>query len=277
MRRLLFICALGTGLPGCNSRPAESRSVPITVDGVKLYVPIDWGAVRPWYPRPWRNGLYVGTSGWGGFEPTLGAIELAKPLGPGLAYVADSRGKKKRKNEELLFFTLHFTFEFPKPTSLWWRLRGGMFFPYDLDRLNINYLSIAERDAPYKQLLAGLRPTDGEDVGAGWRQVREKLDGHQVALRFDAEDWSARGGSLPRHLAASLERSSSWSHYSPLKPVGWAASFRTERLPVALWRERYSTAERLFAWLRTPPHRRDSETRFIWWTDARSRPPTSTT
>ncbi|WP_265564542.1 hypothetical protein [Sphingomicrobium arenosum] len=97
------------------------------------------------------------------------------------------------------------------------------------------------------------------------------MEGRTVRLRFDAADWMARGGPLPRRLAASVS-SNLWSHYVAHAVPGWEAHFDSQNLPITAWRAQYDTADDLFVWLRTAPEARDGERRFGWFVDPSHRP-----
>jgi hypothetical protein len=73
-------------------------------------------------------------------------------------------------------------------------------------------------DRPYLKLLTSLRPTDGEYIGYGWREVRRQFLKREIALRFDASDWRQHGGALPRRLAASFDQTF-WSLFEPERPA----------------------------------------------------------
>jgi hypothetical protein len=269
------LVAVGCSEPAASPpRQLPSGNAQLQIDDVTLFVPIAWNALRPWHPRPWPNGLGIGSGGWGRFTPRGGPLELAEPS---KTYVTKSEGQQTRPDRPDPFFFLTVTFEFPAPSmpSRWWgRRRPKTFFPFSFDQLTLSYETAArevERERPYTQVLGGLGPGDGEDVGYGWRQVRRPLANREVLLRFDASDWRARGGPLPRRMAASFGPPF-WSHFATLDRTRWTAAFETQNLPLEQWRARYVTAGELFAWLQTSPERRDPSRRFEWWSDLRSRP-----
>ena len=280
MKLKILLLSIGSLLASCGedqAPPPESVpawSIPLMIDGTKLYVPAAWSQGRPWDARPWHNGVKVGnTGGWGQFAPRLGPLEVANPLPDGKFFVLDSKEQRKPKSNLDLCFELVALFEFPQPPKRsWWRQKHP--HPgFAIDRLNINYRAADDRAAPpYLKLLQGLVPSDGEDVGDGWREVRRQFDGREIALRFDQTDWLERGGPLPRRLAASFSPAF-WSHYMPLDAVHWEAQFESQELPISQWRPRYETADELFSWLRTPAKTRDLTKRFAWWVNFDSRPP----
>ena len=259
------------------SRPMPDEIVPLEIDGTAIFVPKAWNAGRPWDARPWRNGVRAGTGGWGQFNPTVGPLALAGDYGEhpkdGI-YRATSKGQKVDPRDP--FFTLSITFEFPLPPakdSWWGKSTDNRVFPFSFDRLHISYHAPGERQMPYLTLLNNLGPDDGEDLGDGWRMVSREYSNRTVWFRFDALDWHARGGRLPRHLASSDSRGKGiWYHYLPLSPRGWSADFLTIRLPVSRWRAKYAAAETLYDWLGTSPAKRNYAKRFVWWQDLGDRP-----
>lgn len=274
-RSAIIMCGV---LAGC-SKPAspptvDTRwSVPISVDGVELFVPLNWAKSRPWSPRPWPNGVRVDSGGWGSSMPPLGPIELAERLENGRAYVFDSDGRSKRQGRPDVFFTLGVTFEFPlPPPPPWWRpKRLPLASGFSIDRLTFSYRALADVvGQPYRKLLADVAPTTGKELGSGWREVRRSFEGRVIMLRFDARNWQATGGTLPRHIAASYSPAR-WSHYMRLDKTRWTAEFDTQKLPVDQWRSRYETTDKLFAWLQTRPGKRNADERFVWWIDLRYR------
>jgi hypothetical protein len=281
-KRLILL--LGLGLLGCGHAkppPAQHKDwiAPLAIDDVTLFVPTKWNRLLPWEPRPWPNGLRIDSGGWGQFEPWLGPLQSAgeywRPP-PGKPFRADITARPPQPNYPDPFFRLVVTFEYPAPSpwkKTWWGGRRWQpVFPYEFDQLTYNYLAPAEPiDAPYVDLLAGLRPSDGEDVGSGWREVHRVFEKKDIALRFDATDWREHGGALPQRLAASFGEPI-WSHFMPLDQPRWGAAFETQSLPVDQWRSRYQTAEQLFDWLQTAPEKRNPAQRFVWWTDLRFRP-----
>lgn len=280
MKLKLLPLLIGSLLASCGEdqplRPANAPawSIPLKIDGTKLYVPASWSQGRPWDARPWDNGVKVGgTGGWRHFTPWLGPLEGANPLPEGAFYVSDSQAQRKRKGNPDVFFKLTALFEFPQPPRRsWWR-QNERHPGFAIDRLDIIYRAADDRaELPYLNLLAGLVPSDGEDVGDGWREVRRQFDDREIALRFDQTDWLEHGGPLPRRLAASFSPNF-WSHYMPLNAVHWEAHFKSQNLPISQWRSRYETAEELFSWLRTPVEARDHTKRFAWWANFDSRPP----
>lgn len=278
MRAKLIILIPSMLLSGCDeptvsapeTLPAGSAS--LTIDDTSLFVPIAWNALRLTAPRPWPNGLRIDSGGWGHFEPQSGPISL---LAPGQAYRSDSTGQQKRLGNPDPFFSLSATFEFPespRPANWWQGVRQAPTYPFNVDLMTLSYRTPTEEvKRPYIELLSGISPKDGDDVGDGWRQVQRQFDRREIKLRFDARDWRTRGGRLPRRIAASFNPSS-WSHFVALDRPRWTAQFQTEKLPVGQWRARYVTVEELFAWLQTPPGKRDEARRFRWWADLEFRP-----
>jgi len=271
---------LTASLAGCSKPPIPSStespnwSVPIQVDGVKLFVPNGWSKLRPWDPRPWPNGLRIGSGGWGSATPWLGPLEGAERLKHGQFYIYESKLQHKRPRRPDTFFYLKATFELPVPvrTSWWGGSHDMLFFPFEVDQLRLSYRASADEvEQPYRELLWGMEFDAGKDAGDGWREVQRPFGKRTVTLRFDARDWRARGGRLPRRLAASYSPAF-WSHYMPLGQLRWSANFETQNLPTDQWRARYVTADRLFRWLQLPPEKRDTDEQFSWWTDLRLRP-----
>jgi len=212
--------------------------------------------------------------GWGQEQPWLGPLAAAEPLPPGRFFRSDSTTQRLPDNHVDPFLRFTFTFEFPlRPREdSWTRSDPGWGYPFSYDQLVVTYRSAAEdKVQPYTALLAGLRPSDGTDIGDGWREVRCVFKKRPIFLRFDAQDWRTGSATLPRRLAASFTPPE-WSHFTKLSHPRWTASFESTRLPVAQWRTRYSTADQLFAWLRTPPDRRNPARRFRWWTTGQYRP-----
>lgn len=277
MKRAVFLLTalLATGCkPTVPAVPKPSRSAPLAVDGTKLFVPVEWGDGRSWYPRPWQNGLLVSTGGWCSFTPWLGPIaSIVEPLPPGQFYRADSAGQHKRPGDNQMFFYLDFTFESPLPSaglSLW--RRSKRVSATTLDTLSIGYHAPMEKtDFPYVKLLEHIGPNDGEDVGDGWREIKTTFKGRKIAICFDARDWLKQHGSLPRRLASS-DGTLIWYHFERLETQGWIVRFMTQGLPINQWNGRYSTSEELFHWLRTAPDQRDPSKHFVWWSDLRYRP-----
>jgi len=247
---------------------------PLDVDGVHLFIPVKWNRIYPSDPRPWPNGLRIDTGGWGQEQPWLGPLAAAEPLPAGQFFWSDSTAQPLPNNHVDPFLRLTFTFEFPlRPREdSWTRSDPGWGYPFSYDQLEMTYRSAVEDKAqPYTALLAGLRPSDGADVGDGWREVRRVYDKRPILLRFDTQDWRIGSDTLPRRLAASFTPAA-WSHFTTLSQPRWTASFESTRLPIAKWRARYETADQLFAWLRTPPERRNPARRFTWWTKGQYRP-----
>jgi hypothetical protein len=277
MRGKCLAITFAMWLAGCDEPPPKPKSLPsgnatLVVDGTTLFVPIAWNAGRPWNPRPWPNGVQIGSGGWGHFRPSLGPIEMAKS---GQVYVRSSVSGPPRPDYPDPFFYLTATFEFPLPPHIKTPrdAQRELVMPFSFDRLTLAYEAPTERiERPYLKLLTSLKPTDGEDVGYGWREVRHRFLKRDIALRFDANDWREHGGPLPRRLAASFDPIF-WSHFSSLDRPRWTASFDTQALPVEQWTHRYAVADDLFTWLQTSPHTRDPNRRFIWWSDLRYRPP----
>ena len=278
MKQWRSVVLLVSLLTGCSeprssaSDPHPNWSVPISVDGVQLYVPVGWNEKRLWDSRPWPNGLMVDSGGWGSTSPLMGPIQTAER---GLTYAQNSDGLKKRAGNPDPFFSLRATFEFPlpKPRTTWWGgTRRETASAYELDMLSLYYLAPSEEvEQPYEQLFLGVGPNDGKDVGDGWREITRNFKKRPIYLRFDRQDWQVRGGPLPRRLAASFSHHS-WSHYMRLDRPRWNAKFETYRLPTQYWRARFVTAEELFDWLQTRPERRVAAQRFLWWSDLRFRP-----
>lgn len=272
------ILILGAVVAGCNEPAAPSpRILPqgnarLTIDDVTLFVPIIWNARRRQDARPWPNGLQIDSGGWGSFTPWLGPIEGAEPS---QVYRTASAGQHTRPDHPGPFFFLKVTFEFPAPplrTTGWGGREQETVFPFRIDRLTLSYRSALEDvERPYSKLLRGIRPDDGKNVGNGWRELHRSFGQREIALRFDANDWRAHGGPLPRRIAASFSPSF-WSHFTTLNRTRWTAAFETQNLPVDQWRARYVTTDELFAWLQTPPEARDPKRRFQWWSDLRFRP-----
>lgn len=249
-------------------------NAPLNVDGVHLYIPVKWNRIRSSDPRPWPNGLRIDTGGWGQQKPWLGPLSVADPLPPGNFFVSNSTTQPLPKNHVDPFLRFTFTFEFPlRPREdSWFKSDLTWGYPFSYDQLGVTYQSAAEDKAqPYASLLAGLRSSDGIDVGYGWREVRRVYAERPIFLRFDAQDWQAGSKTLPHRLAASFAPPD-WSHFTTLGEPRWTASFKSTRLPVSEWRARYETADQLFAWLRTPPEHRDAARRFAWWTKGQYRP-----
>lgn len=272
--------ALPLLLAACSGPPAGVErhadfDAPLDVDGVHLFVPVKWNRIHPSEPRPWPNGLRIDISGWGQEEPQLGPLAAAEPLPPGRYFRFDSKAQSLPEHHVDPFLRLTFTFEFPlRPREdSWFRSDIGWGYPFSYDQLDVVYQSAAEEDAPpYIALLEGLQPSDGTDIGAGWREVRRNFGKRTIFLRFDALDWQAGSDKLPRRLAASFDSQRDWSHFARLDKPRWTASFETTRLPVDQWRTRYDTADQLFAWLRTPSERRNAAQRFMWWRKGQFRP-----
>jgi hypothetical protein len=266
---LLVACDAQT--PPVDHRP--EFDAPLDVDGVHLFIPVKWNRIYPSGPRPWPNGLRIDTGGWGQEEPWLGPLAAAEPLPPGQFFRSDSTAQPLPKIHVDPFLRLTFTFEFPlRPRDSWFKSDLGWGLPFSYDQLDFTYRSAAEyKDQPYIALLDGLRPSDGVDVGDGWREVRRVYDKRPVLLRFDAKAWKVGSNTLPRRLAASVGLPN-WSHFITLRQPRWTASFESTRLPIEEWRTRYETADQLFAWLRTPPERRNPARRFTWWTKGQYRP-----
>ena len=270
---LLLLAACG-GPPAVVERPADFDA-PLDVDGVHLFVPVKWNRIHPSAPRPWPNGLRIDTGGWGQQDPRLGPLALAEPLAPNRFFRFDSKAQSLPENHVDPFLRLTFTFEFPlRPRDdSWGRSDTGWRYPFNYDQLSVVYHSAAEEETPpIIALLNGLRPSDGTDIGAGWREVRRNFDKRTILLRFDARDWQSGTDRLPRRLAASFDPRGDWSHFTKLDKPRWTASFETTRLPVDQWRTRYETADQLFAWLRTPPEQRNAAQRFTWWRKGQYRP-----
>lgn len=272
---LLSLLALGCSSSAPPARPRPTWSAPIDADGVHLFVPVAWNMVRPWEPRPWRNGVRVDTGGWCSAEPWLGPLAGANPLPAGRFYRVVQPREHRADDRRDPCLDLTVTFEFPlRPRDDRWVARAdpAWGFPFGIDRLTLTYRTPGEdRPLPYRDLLADLRPGNGTDVGDGWREVRRTFARQTILLRYDARDWRARGGAAPQRLAAAFD-DTFWSHFMPLDRPRWSASFPTQRLPVRQWRQRYVVAEQLFAWLQTPPDQRNETHRFVWWTDLRDRP-----
>ena len=177
------------------------------------------------------------------------------------------------------YFTLSITFEFPLPPlersrSEEWQNRR--IAPYAFDTVDLSLRVPGEKPLPYLALINDLKPGDGVEVGDGWRVVSREYSREKIWIRFDAADWRALGGNAPRRLAAASEskaRAGVWDHQLSLSPHGWGMVFHTQTLPLHQWRSRYTTAEALYDWLRTPPAQRNSSQRFVWWENAHDRPP----
>jgi hypothetical protein len=279
MRCLLAIVSFAL-LHACSRSQPEprlavsTRSVALDIDGARLFVPVRWAAGRPWDPRPWPNGVHISTGGWGSSKPWLGPIEASDDA-PGIVFHQNSTGQKKRPGNPDSFFYVTCTFEFPQPpaTKTWW---GGTqqerAFPFDIDQVTLSYFAPSEDiPRPYVALLKGLKATEGESVGDGWREVSRPFDRRQIRLRFDASDWVASGGAMPRHLAASFGPPF-WSHFLLLDRPRWVGGFETLRLPVDQWRARYETTSDVFSWLQRTPETRDERRRFTWWAKPELRP-----
>lgn len=250
--------------------------VPLEIDGNTINVPKAWAVGRVDSQRPWRNGvLATGMGGWGQFEPRLGPLELAGADGwpQDGVFRTSSAGQKVDPRDP--FFSLSITFEFPLPTAKrnWWGgLSNDPVDHFSTDMIDLTYRTPDEKPAPYLELIDGLHPKDGRDVGEGWREVTRRYSNQTLRLRFDATDWRTRGGALPRRLVASYSKGEeSWNHHVALSPRGWSIDFETQHLSLSRWRARYVTAEALYDWLRTPPGKRDSAKRFEWWEDIRDR------
>jgi hypothetical protein len=279
MRRslLLPLVLIACGGPTTTVDHRPDFDAPLDIDGVHLFIPVRWNRIGSSDPRPWSNGLLVDTGGWGEEQPRLGPLAIAKPLPTGQFYRYDSTTQPLPDNHVDPFLRLTFTFEFPlRPKPLWYeRSDPGWGFPFNIDQLEIVYRTAAEGNPPpYTELLADLRPSDGIAVGSGWREVTRTFERSRIRLRFDAEDWRTHPGPLPRRLAATFDlyHGSDWAHYTTLGPPRWSANFGSLRLPVTYWRARYDTADQLFAWLRTPPDRRNPARQFPWWTKGQYRP-----
>lgn len=271
----IFSLLLGCGQPTSNDYPKPDWIAPLDIDGVQMFIPVAWNAVRPWEPRPWPNGLRIDSGGWCSHEPWMGPIEAAGRLPPGAFYrVIYPKGQPRTGSPDPCF-RLTVTFEFPlRPRDDGWFASSdpGWGFPFSYDQLTFTYYApMEDKPEPYLALLSGLKPTDGVEIGDGWREVRRTFERRPLAMRFDARDWRTNHSPLPRRLAASFDLAD-WAHFATVGPNRWTARFGTTRLPIAQWRSRFDTTDQLFAWLRTPTEGRAATQRFVWWTDLRYRP-----
>lgn len=280
MRRRQSVLALVFLLLAACGSSTESRrddlpkgNAHLVIDDVEMFIPIAWNAGRPWDSRPWPNGLQIGSGGWAHFTPLLGPLQGADA---GKIYRETSSGKfPPRPKYPDPFFFLTVTFEFPEPPlrkSWLGSHREKMFFPFSLDRLTYSYQGLSEDiERPYVELMDGIAPDSGKDVGDGWRELRRPFAKSEILIRFDADDWRAHGGPLPRRLAASFGPPF-WSHFVTFDQPRWTATFDTQNLPIDQWRSRHEIADELLLWLLTSPEKRDPTRRFRWWSDLRFRP-----
>lgn len=284
LQRLVLVIILAALLGDCSdpapppTPPMTNVIVPMEIDGATIFVPKAWGVARTASPRPWRNGVLVGTGGWGQFNPRVGPLELAGDDGDerpqdGI-YRASSAGQKVDPRDP--FFWLDITFEFPLPPvkrNWWGGQKNKRIDHFATDMLELIFHAPGEKPMPYLALLKGLRPEDGSNLGDGWREVTRPYSNQTLRIRFDATDWRTRGGALPRRLAASYSNGGEWwNHHLALSPSAWVMDFETSHLPLSRWRARYVTAGALYDWLRTSPEKRDAARRFEWWADIRDRP-----
>jgi len=250
--------------------PFEVRQeiVPAEIDGTILYIPAVWAQFQR---GVWHNGVQAnGVGGWGG-SIGLGPYDKLPPDGK---FVISSAGKPVKNEPDNSFFNMAVTFEYPLPEEgPWWNEKPGYCDgPFDTDIVNLIYRAPEELPPPYLDLIKGLRPSDGVDVGKGWREISRPTKRGQIVMRFDANDWVKKGDSLPRRLASSSSHGGNWYHLLVLAQPRWAMRFYTEHLPLGRWQARYERAEVLFDWLRKPPAQRDAQIKFRWWDYAGQRP-----
>lgn len=259
----LAACDAGDGAPPTSP---PSGSLEIIVEDATFFLPKAWSE-QPAREENLANGVQLSTGGWGQSSPRLGPHSSADGKQP---YTYDLSDETYRKSFDP-FLRWSFRFEIPRLDRAVEMQKRRY---HNLDVLTMAYRSPNERiKQPYEELLSGLVPEHGTDLGGGWREVERELDGRRLRLRFDAEDWRKSGGSRPMRLAAAYD-GTIWDHYQVLSQPGWSASFRTIKYPVSEWTHRYDQIETLFGWMQAKPEDRQQDLRFEWWTDAAYRPPT---
>lgn len=285
-----FIFLLGLASVSCSSSipnagevPAKNSKasilskvvVPLEIDGTTLFVPKEWAMTRS-DGDPWsRNGVNTINGGWGQFATRLGPLALAGEDGWPSEGVFRAVSEGQKIDERDPFFNLEIYYASPSmpPKRTWW---GGSVavrpVSYTFDVLTIAYRAPLQKPMPYRDLLAGLTPGDGEPIGEGWRMVSRTYEKRLLWLRFDVEDWRNHGGPLPRRLAVSYYpgKDRILDHHNELQPTGWVTDFVTIELPLKHWRAKHEATEAVYEWLRTSPEKRDQAKKFVWWADRRS-------
>lgn len=265
MRRGAFVAVIlaSASVAACTpDRDEQERAAAVAsaidtyeIDGTRLFVPRRWERHAI---APATNGVAtVAAGGWRRFDRALAATGAQGDRNALLR--ATSAGQEPHPSDP--FFRLQIGFS----------PRGGD-APGDRaaatldtrDILHLTYHAPQERTQPYHDLLEGLAPGEGEDVGDGWREVVRPFGGRAMRLRWDDRRWREEGGDRPRHLAASYSEHGLWDHHVALDPAGWSASFRTDGLAPPRWRALHGTAVAIARWLETPPTERDETRLFAW-------------